>query len=76
MILKTDKIITAFGQDAAGLRVIVRDKDHHIREECIQPKDQTPEMHLLYDISQSVNQAMVLVVINWRERETKRGKKP
>jgi hypothetical protein len=65
MILKTEKIVTAFAEYAAGpgwanrpLWVIVRGADLRIREECIQPQNQTAEMHALFRVSNAAHEAM------------------
>ena len=65
MILKTEKIVTAFAEYAAGpgwanrpLWVIVRGADQRLREECIQPEDQTAEMHALFRVSNAAHEAM------------------
>lgn len=65
MILKTEKIVTAFAEYAAvpgwanrPLWVIVRGADLRLREECIQPEDQTAEMHALFRVSNAAHEAM------------------
>jgi hypothetical protein len=65
MILKTEKIVTAFAEYAAGpgwanrpLWVIVRGADLWLREECIQPENQTAEMRALFRVSSAAHEAM------------------
>jgi hypothetical protein len=65
MILKTEKIITAFAEYAGGpgwanrpIWVIVRDANLRLREECIQPQNQTAEMHALFRVSNAAHEAM------------------
>ena len=65
MILKTEKIVTAFAEYASGpgwanrpLWVIVRGANLQLREECIQPEDQTAEMHALFRVSHAAHEAM------------------
>ncbi len=65
MILKTEKVVTAFAEYAAGpgwanrpIWVIVRGADQRLREECIQPEDQTAEMHALFRVSNAAHEAM------------------
>lgn len=65
MILKTEKIITAFAEYATGpgwenrpLWVIVRGADMQLRQECIQPEEQTAEMHALFRVSNAAHEAM------------------
>jgi len=65
MILKTEKIVTAFAEYASGpgwanrpLWVIVRGADLRLREECIQPKTQTAEMKALFRVSNAAHEAM------------------
>lgn len=70
MIKKTDHIITAFGQSASGpgwgnspVWIIVQSRlDGSIRQECIQPEDQTVEIHHLYRVSQAAHEAMTEAV--------------
>lgn len=69
MILKTEKVVTAFAEYAAGpgwanrpIWVIVRGADQRLREECIQPEDQTAEMHALFRVSNAAHEAMTSAV--------------
>ena len=66
---KNESIVTAYAEPAAGpgwanrpLWVIVRDGNQKLREECIQPEDQTQEMCALYSISAATHAAMVTAV--------------
>lgn len=65
MILKDETIVTAFAERASGpgwsnmpIWVIVRGVNQSLREECIQPADQTAGMHTLFDVSNAAHQAM------------------
>ena len=66
----TEYIVTAYAQVADGpgwsnrpLWVVIKDRlDGSIRQDCIQPSEQTHEMHLLYEVSQVVHTAMTRVV--------------
>lgn len=65
MIEKEDKIVTAFAESASGpgwanqpVWIIVRDKLGNLREECLQPEEQTETMQAIYKISQAVHQVM------------------
>jgi len=69
---KHDYIVTAFAESARGLGwanqliwVVIRSKiDGMLRLECIQSRDQTKEMVLLYSISQCAHLAMTKQVQN------------
>ncbi len=81
MILKTETIVTAFAEYAAGpgwanrpLWVIVRGEDQRLREECIQPQDQTAEMHALFRVSNAAHEAMKSAVESAVERQKTRRK--
>lgn len=59
---KGDTIVTAYAQHAAGpgwgnspLWVIVRSSDGRLREECLQPEEQTREMQLFYNVASEVH---------------------
>lgn len=77
MIKKTDHIVTAYAQSGSGpgwgnapIWVIVRSKlDGTLREECIQPEDQTKDMMLLYRVSQVAHNAMTNAVQQKFKRE-------
>ena len=69
MITKDDTIVTAFAEYAYGpgwanapIWVIVRDKTGELRQESIQPLEQTAEMTTLFRISDVVNKAMTTAV--------------
>lgn len=62
---KGDKIITAYAERASGpgwanspLWLIVCGADRELRQECIQPDEQTKEMHALYSASEAVHCSM------------------
>lgn len=64
-IRKDDQIVTAYAQRASGpgwtncpLWVIVKGADGILREECLQPEDQTAGMATLYNISEAVHLAL------------------
>ena len=66
---KHENIITAFAESARGpgwanspIWVIIRCADGTIRQECLQPRDQTVLMRALYNLSQSIHLAMVAEV--------------
>ena len=73
-LTENEYIITAFADSASGsgwsnnpIWVIVRDRmTGIIREECIQPDEQTDEMQILYKISQVAHRAMTNAV-NFRK---------
>jgi hypothetical protein len=60
---KTEYVVTAYAERAAGpgwsnrpLWVVIRDSANGaIRQDCLQPSEQTDEMHLLYNISAEVH---------------------
>ena len=67
MIKKTDFIVTAFAQANSEhgnypIRVIVKDRNGKLREEYLQPDEQTIDMRLLYEVSQAAHLAMVNAV--------------
>jgi hypothetical protein len=82
MIKKGEAIVTAFAEYAAGpgwsnrpLWVIVRDADKRLREECIQPSEQTAEMHALFRVSNAAHLAMSGAVETWLATAKKRTPK-
>jgi hypothetical protein len=76
-----DYIITAYAQlSAVGwanapIWVIVANGNHKLREECIQPKDQTAEMITLYRLSAEAHGAMKRAVIRAISKKRVRAKK-
>lgn len=69
MKLKLDKdeyVVTAYAKSASGpgwsnmpVWVIIKSSfDGKLREECIQPFDQTDDMRILYNVSQAAHEAM------------------
>lgn len=66
----TDTIITAYAESASGpgwgntpIWFVVRSRlDGKLRQECLQPNEQTDEMHILYGISQCAHAAMTNAV--------------
>lgn len=81
MIKKDDYIVTAYAQRAAGpgwanspLWVIVRDSGHKMREECLQPREQSPEIWALYHISEAVHNAMIHAVRQTLAKKKRRKK--
>ena len=72
---KNERIVTAYAQRASGpgwsnmpVWVIVRDANGNLREECIQPDEQTAEIAHLFHVSEAAHFAMVAAV----ERAIKR----
>jgi hypothetical protein len=58
-------VVTAYARGASGpgwsnspVWVVLRDPDGTLREECIQPEDQTDAMRTLYRIAADVNHRM------------------
>lgn len=75
---KNEHVLTAFGEYATGpgwanrpLWVIVRGADQKLREECIQPADQTPEMNALFRVSVAAHEAMTAAVVAAINRKRK-----
>ena len=76
-LLKTgEKVLTAFAQSAAGpgwanqpIRIIIRERDGGLREEWLQPDEQTAEELTLYAVSQAAHGAMTRAV----ERHLREG---
>ncbi len=63
---KNDKIVTAFGEKSSGpgwanhlVWVIVRDRLGNLRQECLQPDEQTSEMEIMYPFSNLAHTRMV-----------------
>jgi len=72
MMGKKETIVTAFAEYSAGpgwanrpLWVIVRGADQNLREECIQPEDQTADMRALFHVSNAAHVAMTGAVGAW-----------
>ncbi|AIV88501.1 hypothetical protein [Burkholderia pseudomallei] len=64
---KDERVITAFAEPAAGpgwrnqpIWVIIRDGNGQLRQECIQPEQQTYEMLLLYRASYELHSSMTM----------------
>ncbi|MBM5651978.1 hypothetical protein GSH05_09955 [Burkholderia pseudomallei] len=64
---KDERVITAFAEPAAGpgwrnqpIWGIIRDGNGHLRQECIQPEQQTYAMALLYRASYELHSAMAM----------------
>lgn len=64
-LTKGEGIVTAYAEAAGGpgwantpVWVIVRGADGTLREECLQPNEQTPGMITLYVVSAAANYAM------------------
>ena len=65
------QIVTAYAEGAAGpgwanspIWVIVRGLDGSLRQECIQPSEQTRDMVTLYGVSQAAHAGMCAAVRN------------
>lgn len=66
---KDEKIVCVYAKKARGpgwgnspLWVIVADRCHKLREECIQPEEFTGEIMALYDVSEAVNNNLVRAI--------------
>lgn len=73
---KDDYIITAYAERASGpgwanspVWIIVRDGNGIIRQECLQPDEQSAEVLALYEVSAAAHRSMIAAV----ERCVKRG---
>lgn len=62
---KGDHVVTAFAEPAAGpgwanspVWVIVRGQDGALRQECLQPEEQSAAMRALYTVSAAAQAAM------------------
>ena len=67
---RTDVIVVAWAETCKGpgwantpIWLIVRDKDGRLRQEAIQPENQTAEMLTLFDVSGAAASAMTDAVI-------------
>ena len=65
----TDAIVTAYAEHCSGpgwsnspVWVIVRDLQGNLRQECIQMRDQTAEMRVLFDSSVAAHVGMCELV--------------
>jgi len=72
-----DTILTAYAESARGpgwsntpIWVIVRARTGRLRQDCIQPAEQTRDMELLCSISECVNTKMVAAVRSIRQRRS------
>lgn len=70
LLAPSEHIVTVYAEPASGpgwsnspLWVVVRAVDGSLREECIQPPEQTNEMVLLYAIAACVHQQLKRAVI-------------
>lgn len=68
-IEKDERVITAFAEPAAGpgwsnqpIWVIILDGNGQLRQECIQPEQQTYAMALLYRASYELHSSMIIAV--------------
>ena len=74
-----DHILTAYAESASGpgwgntpIWVLIRSRlDGALRLECIQPPDQSPEMQILYRVSQAAHEGMT-----WAVRSTAKPAEP
>ena len=64
-----DTIVCCYAQPVHGpgwsntpLWVIIRDGDGFLREECLQPRDQGPDVRRIYGIAAEVHEAMLSAV--------------
>ena len=74
-LAKNERIVTAYARLACGpgwsnmpVWIVVRDANGNLREECMQPDEQTAEIAHLYNVSEAAHYAMVAAV----ERAIKR----
>lgn len=76
---KGESVVTAFPTHEAGpgwanrpIWLIVRGADHVLREECLQPSEQTGEMALLFEICREAHtqmrNAVIAAISNGRKR--------
>ena len=79
---REDTVLTAYAEPAKGpgwanapIWVIVRDADDNLRQECIQPSEQTEDMLTLYAFSALLHGRMTIAVEAWRTEQRKRRKK-
>ena len=82
MITKEDYIVTAWGEQIEGngwintpIRVIVREPSGKLRQECIQPDQQTREMRILFYVSHTVSSQMRSLMVDWHKYAPKPKKK-
>ncbi len=66
-----ERVVTAYAEHVNGpgwannpLWVIIRGTDGKLREECLQPEEQTLEILTLFDVSAELNKALVNAVQN------------
>lgn len=62
---KTDHIVTAFATYEAGpgwanspLWIIIKDVNGQLREECLQPEEQSREIRLLFPMAAQIHQQL------------------
>lgn len=67
---KGETVVTAFAERASGpgwanspIWVIVRDLNGNLRQECLQPEEQTAEMAVLFRLSEAAHEAMTSAVL-------------
>ena len=65
-----DSIVTAYAEAASGpgwtnspVWVIVRDINGKLRQECLQPDEQSDEIRLLYPLSSNLHGMMIKAVV-------------
>src|SRR3989304_3668 len=82
LIQPDDQIVSAWGECAAGpgwanqpLWVIVRSREGKLRMACIQPEDQTMEIHTLFKVSAVVSAQMCKAVEECMKSRSKRKAK-
>jgi hypothetical protein len=82
MIDKTETIVTAYAEYAAGpgwanrpIWVIVRDQNQKLREVCLQPEHQTADMLALFRVSNAAHLAMTGAVTAWAATKSKARRK-
>lgn len=80
-LTKNERIVTAFAEYVSGpgwsnqpIWVIVRGNDGALREECIQPDQQTADMHTLFSVSAAAHRSMYAAVVGALSKPRKRVK--
>lgn len=78
IINKDDSIVTAWGEYASGpgwsnrpIWIIIRNRVGELRQECIQPKDQTTVLLSVFKFSALAHTEMVGAIEAWRKGKKK-----
>ncbi|KGC15473.1 hypothetical protein DM48_314 [Burkholderia gladioli] len=77
--MRKEQVVTAYAEFASGpgwsnrpLWVIVRDENGKLREECIQPEEQTRDMHLMFRISYEAHSTMRDEAQKWLDKRKRK----